>query len=758
MTFHRYIAVTSALTVVLICIGSCTLITPKDIYSAIGSTVNLTCNLNVDRMYVTWLGPPNLTSYALGNSVHKTKNSSIRILGHDQERQHILQILKMHETDEGLYKCTAVEGNKSFQLFIQKPPRNMTVEESNNKGIVFGVVNQKMNLTCDVETGKPAEAMRWEYGHEVVANGGPGSLTHIFTPDSTHHLQTFRCVAFNNVTKTSLTEAVTLYLYSEPTVKIIPGGTVNTTEDGTLKLECNYTSNDNESTHVSWKYPLDGYINKTARKVMTFDGIKRSNAGPYTCVVSNSAGKAEDTVTVNVFYSPAVNITLLDQQPDKYLKCKAYGNPENYVFSAWEHRTEYGDHIRFLNDSGSGCIKLKHSSGETKRHYDEGVYICSVSNGVPYDGTFSRRANYTLKQKGLPYFSSINKKIQYGILRNESNLTLNVVSNPKIINITVYDNNSVLIKDVDYKIQSSKIKDKVYGKTVNIKGYKLFVPIKTSVSEEFMIYSIVVTNAYGQCNISVDFRSASIPMEPTQLIAIPGPHTIKLTWQKGFDGGLNQSFVVEYRILGSSDDWKDEKVDTFNYAVIDGLESETDFILRVYSQNDLGTSNRSKEILVKTVGVQGMENGIYDMQNNLAPDPAAQSNDPPVYSSIDRKHKLSICQAVSYSVTKKTKKTNPLTGRNRRRNKGEQQTETDFDMSTSQAEDNYQLNYVDVCFDPKPVGHHFEIHGMDKKSEYVDIDFSKSITILPDSEKMDSSDEDFSSVDDVIATKRDMML
>lgn len=153
-----------------------------------------------------------------------------------------------------------------------------------------------------------------------------------------------------------------------------------------------------------------------------------------------------------------------------------------------------------------------------------------------------------------------------------------------------------------------------------------------------------------------------------------------------------------------------------------------------------------------------MENGIYDMQNNLAPDPAAQSNDPPVYSSIDRKHKLSICQAVSYSVTKKTKKTNPLTGRNRRRNKGEQQTETDFDMSTSQAEDNYQLNYVDVCFDPKPVGHHFEIHGMDKKSEYVDIDFSKSITILPDSEKMDSSDEDFSSVDDVIATKRDMML
>lgn len=99
--------------------GSGALKTPQDIYTSIGSTVNLTCNLNVDRMYVTWLGPPNQTSYAIGNKVHTAKNFTVRILGNEQERQHILQIVKMHETDEGLYKCIAIEGNKSFQLFIQ---------------------------------------------------------------------------------------------------------------------------------------------------------------------------------------------------------------------------------------------------------------------------------------------------------------------------------------------------------------------------------------------------------------------------------------------------------------------------------------------------------------------------------------------------------------------------------------------------------------------------------------------------------------
>lgn len=102
--------------------------------------------------------------------------------------------------------------NLTSMLNITEPPRNMTIAESQNR-VVLGVVNQKRNLTCVVETGKPAGAMYWEYRHEVVANGGPGSLTYTFTPDKTHHLQTFRCVAFNNVTRSSLMEEVMFYVY-----------------------------------------------------------------------------------------------------------------------------------------------------------------------------------------------------------------------------------------------------------------------------------------------------------------------------------------------------------------------------------------------------------------------------------------------------------------------------------------------------------------------------------------------------------------
>lgn len=72
-----------------------------------------------------------------------------------------------------------------------------------------------MNLTCDVESGKPPELMEWKKKNVVVATGGPASLTYTFIPNVTNHLQSLRCIAFNNVTRITLTKRVTLHLYCE---------------------------------------------------------------------------------------------------------------------------------------------------------------------------------------------------------------------------------------------------------------------------------------------------------------------------------------------------------------------------------------------------------------------------------------------------------------------------------------------------------------------------------------------------------------
>lgn len=85
----------------------------------------------------------------------------------------------------------------------------------------------------------------------------------------------------------------------EPTVKMIPCGTINITEHDTLLLECNYTSNDINNTSITWKRTSKGHFKHT-NKVLKIANIKRSDEGQYTCLVSNSAGKLEDTVTVKV--------------------------------------------------------------------------------------------------------------------------------------------------------------------------------------------------------------------------------------------------------------------------------------------------------------------------------------------------------------------------------------------------------------------------------------------------------------------------
>lgn len=66
-------------------------------------------------------------------------------------------------------------------------------------------------------------------------------------------------------------------------------------------MQCNYTSNDINNTSITWKYPSDYQIKRIkSNEMFILDHIKRTDAGKYTCVVSNSAGKANDTVLVNV--------------------------------------------------------------------------------------------------------------------------------------------------------------------------------------------------------------------------------------------------------------------------------------------------------------------------------------------------------------------------------------------------------------------------------------------------------------------------
>lgn len=84
------------------------------------------------------------------------------------------------------------------------------------------------------------------------------------------------------------------------------------------------------------------------------------------------------------------------------LVCLPKGVPANYTFFQWQHKSEYGDHIRFLDGSEDGILLLPKSKDFNSQYYDNGVYVCTVSNGIPgVSGNSKRTASVHLSISGM---------------------------------------------------------------------------------------------------------------------------------------------------------------------------------------------------------------------------------------------------------------------------------------------------------------------------------------------------------------------
>lgn len=61
--------------------------------------------------------------------------------------------------------------------------------------------------------------------------------------------------------------------------------------------------------------------------------------------------------------------------------CVPNGNPASYIFSKWEHKSEFGERIRYLNGYLNGSLVLPYRQSHS--YQDTGIYKCTVSNGIP---------------------------------------------------------------------------------------------------------------------------------------------------------------------------------------------------------------------------------------------------------------------------------------------------------------------------------------------------------------------------------------
>ncbi|CAC5368483.1 DSCAML1 [Mytilus coruscus] len=446
----------------------------------------------------------------------------------------------------------------------------------------------------------------------------------------------------------------------------------------------------------------------------------------------------------------------------RQLNCLANGVPDQYIFTQWEHRSEYSDLIRYLPENGTGKLILPNNKGETDRHHDRGFYICQASNNVSLNGK--------------PYFVTSNNNTQYGIKGQVVNLTVDFVSFPEIKNISVIGGDMVHYND-NYTLETMSVMDKVYNKTVFVSGRRLVISMNIRNENDFRSYTIKMRNQFGSASFNISLRSASCPETPEIMKIMPEESKVIVQWRARFHGGFPQSFFIQYR-RRDVQYWNTIPVSDpkIHIDYIDGLTPGTEYFIRIYSKNIKGESNFTDVILIKTgttkdsdgenlvfvvlvvpfliaigvlywqykkVGIEGVENNVNEMQNNIEQNLVVQNLDVPVYSSIDRRANLSIGQTVSYSTTPK-RKPNYLEKRKVNIASVGQASGT-VNTATKKGPD--ELNVIEVSFETKPNECKFQIHGSENRTNYVDIDFSKEVCSFADSHR--ESDDDFTSTCDV---------
>ncbi|CAC5417041.1 HMCN [Mytilus coruscus] len=112
-------------------------------------------------------------------------------------------------------------------------------------------------------------------------------------------------------------------------------------------------------------------------------------------------------------------------------------------------------------------------------------------------------------------------------------------------------------------------------------------------------YVCTVSNMAGNGSDNVTIAVNSPLKAPQNIMAVAFSDRIIVKWTSDLDIGLQETFVVEYRKHVESL-WSQVFVENRYTAVIDGLVTDTVYLIRVYSRTASGKSYRTNNIIVKT--------------------------------------------------------------------------------------------------------------------------------------------------------------
>uniref|UniRef100_A0A6P7GWC0 Hemicentin-1-like isoform X2 n=1 Tax=Diabrotica virgifera virgifera TaxID=50390 RepID=A0A6P7GWC0_DIAVI len=527
-----------------------------------------------------------------------------------QDKPAKLTLETVKDSDGGIYHCRVdfkqtPTRNIKVNLTIIIPPEKLSVLDETGVHIpdyILGPYNEgsSINITCVATGGRPPPKVTWwqenallDDSFEYLSERRVRNILHIDKLERKHLHTVFTCQASNNNLVAPISSSITLDINLRPLWVRLLGDNKPLSAEHTYELSCEVVGSRPEPTITWWKGSTQMKETRettspdrnTTTSVLTFvptveDGGKYLSCRGQQPHIHDSG--REDGWKLDIHHVPLVSLELgstlngstIKEGVDVYFECNIKSNPWVYKVS-WRHNGK-----QLYNNIQSNTIVSNQSLVlQSITRARTGLYTC-VGHNQEGDGESNP---VQLDVKFIPVCRPGQPKV-FGVARHEiARIVCELEGNPNDIQFVWKFNNSADMIDIPYsQIQTEKGRSIASYKPVSELDYgTLLCWGKNEIGMQkepcvFYINPAGKPDALSNCSI-VNQTSDSLNVECI----------------KGFDGGLEQEFIMEVfdtttRKLVSN---VSSKTPLF---IVGGLESGAGFDIGLYASNKKGRSSVSR--------------------------------------------------------------------------------------------------------------------------------------------------------------------
>ncbi|XP_041657639.1 neural cell adhesion molecule 1a isoform X7 [Cheilinus undulatus] len=531
--------------------------------------------------------PPAIIWKHKGSKIQAAKDVRFKILDNGH-----LQIRGIKKTDEGMYNCEArvmARGEIDFRMIKVVVNVLPTIRARQSDVNATADIGSMALLACDAD-GFPEPTVTWAHNNIVLETGDKYSLNEdgselVIKDVKKVDEGDYTCIAKNKAGEKA--EEVSLNVFVQPKITYLNNQTASEFDEQ-VTLTCE-ASGDPTPT-ISWSFEnrvftegeqsLDrNIVVRSHARVssLTLKNVQFTYAGLYLCTASNSIGQDDQLVHLEVRYAPKIMGSVAWYTWE--------GNPTNISCEVEAHP---GASVIWFRDG----LPLPHANATNVKIYntptvsylevspsqnDFGSYNCTATNVM---GTESKE--FLLIQAEVPSSPVVH------MVEPFSSTAVVHFREPESLGGV-----PIIRYKVEWRLPGRDWMSKEHDADEDLSKITI-VGLKPETNYEVKMSAI---NGKGEGESSMPYNFKTEPVREPSAPKLEGKvqsggNVLKVNWIKQDDGGSPiKHYLVRYKAKHVSD-WKPEirLPHDSDYAVLSGLDWDTEYEVHVVAENQQGKS------------------------------------------------------------------------------------------------------------------------------------------------------------------------